>query len=820
MQNLIMSHEKKLLKDHLFNVGKNIENILVKKDLDLKLIDKELLPKLGYLIGIAHDFGKSTSFFQSKLNENKNSEYSHHGLISSIFGYHLLKEYVHNEDFSIISYIAIKNHHGNIKCPLESISSRLEKDLKVQYKDILSRKEEVFKIYETLLLEYQIDLEKVFLNMEITIEDFESFIDDMEDMLDEELESSDAIERFLTCNLLYSVLVDSDKKEAANLSNEYFTDNVESYYDIKEYINNLKQEMAEKFVKNNMNLLRDQFYQDVVENPMISNKCYMYSVNAPTGIGKTLTVLGLANKIKSLNPKSNRIIYCLPYSSIIDQTHGEMENIFKYFIGEEYSKKPTKYLLKHHYLTPLLIKGLDNEEDCNLTQDSDINITYMDQKLLLESWESANIITTFVQFFESIFSNKNSRLKKFHNIINSIVILDEIQTMPAEYYKLIKMVFEILSKRFKTTIIFLTATQPNLACEDSVNLVNTRYFTNNEFDRVELYKINGLTPIDEKQFLDSFEKLFFGNSAIVVCNKINVAIKLYELIRKNEKFSEYSVLSLTTNITPKDRKNRIKKINKMLKGNEKIILVSTQLIEAGVDLSFQYGFRDVAPLDSIIQTSGRVNRSNEYDIGKMYLFNYVGENGRIGSSIYDPKSIQITRELLENDKYMSKDYWGLSNQYYGKYMLSGKSNLLLNSIYNLIYEMKEYNKNKILPVNMFKVITDHKKFDVIISPDETSDLKIKELIKTHEAMIQITEIYGENKMEFGKLSEKYEILKKELNENRVSIYENILNKYSDFTHEFNGLNYILSEDYNKIYDENIGVIALDNCEIKHKTLFS
>jgi len=728
----IYSHKNMLLKDHLLDVAKTSKSLVENKDLDLSIISNGELPNIAYLIGISHDFGKFTSYFQKKLN-NENSKYSNHSLISAIFAYCLISKYTENKSIQIIAYLCVKHHHGNLKKPTADIS-KSKKELKKQIEDITKDKNRLNEIksnYGELLKEYDININKVIDDLKNKIRNLDEFTEDIED-IENEFNRSDEIEhieRFLLCNFLFSVLIYSDKMEASQLKDDYFNNNLnEVNIDVKEYIDKNLKSSCNINKNQEINEIRDKFFNEVVDSRITPDKesKNIYLITAPTGIGKTLTTYGLANKLKSNSSNGKRIIYALPFTSIIDQNYEVIEKTLIHFLGEKYTNNPSRYLLKHHHLSNLIMgrknKKVKKIDDNNYNENNE-TLNYLDQKLLLESWESANIITTFVQLFESIFSNRNSNIRKFHNIVNSIIIIDEMQVGPTEYYKLIGKVFGVLATKFKTTIIFLTATQPNLNmdCIELGNATKQSLEQNDIFDRVELRKLNNLKPMTTEDFVNEFTKIVKPdlpndeNCAIVVCNKIGNAIELYQKIAELEQYKDYKIYSLTTNLTPIDRMNKINEIKKCLENNEKIIVVSTQLIEAGVDISFKFGFRDLAPIDSIIQTSGRINRNNEYknSKGKVYLFNHliIDENNieRYGKSIYDKKAIQETEKILtEKEIFTEIDFIGMEDKYFNKYYKEGKSNKLLRGIKLLNYydgKNDENNNKTLLPISSFKIIT-------------------------------------------------------------------------------------------------------------------
>ncbi len=796
----LKSHPDKYLKDHLLEVGRESEKIINSKKLSLTLISKDILQKVSYLIGISHDFGKVTSYFQNKISKGMNSSLSHHGLISALFGYFIVNSYIDNKEISMISYIVIKKHHGNLESPLNCIE--LKNDLKAQIDDIEERLDDVIELYSLLLEDnFNINIYNLLKNIkEMIYNNCDDFTEDnFENIVLKDVDNEYGIERFLLTNFLYSVLIDCDKLSAANIKTRYFDGNLKSKISVENYLDKLKIENPEEFDENEeINRIRNEFFYEVINNVNIKKENFLYKLTAPTGIGKTFASFAFANKLKSLFEEGSRIIYCLPYTSIIDQSHAIIEEILNYNIGEEFKKKQTKYLLKHHHLTPLkLLEDIENKID------SEDYLTFFDKKLLLESWESGNIVTTFIQLFQSIISDKNSFLLKFHNIVNSIIILDEIQTLPVKYYKLIGEIFTVLSEKFKTYILFSSATQPKIILEKNkvINLVDEfKYSKHKEFDRVDLKILNKLNPISIDDFILKFINEFIYESGLIICNKIKIALILYEKLKNNFKKKGYKVYSLTTHIIPLERKRIIDEVKENLKNKEKILVISTQLVEAGIDFSFEVVYRDLAPIDSIVQAAGRSNRHNELKKknkkGKLFLYNITDEKGMEGNSIYDSKLIQDTKEYLKNDFYSSSDFINLSTKYFLNINKENESDKLLNGIKKLNYNIEK--KSNEIPIKDFRLIeNDCRKVDVILSFNEEIDRKIQRLIELHEFIkSNKKEMYS-----FEKEFEELEDLKKELNNYTISINES---KITFYLKEFNNIKYISYCDLDKVYDKDIG----------------
>lgn len=388
-----------------------------------------------------------------------------------------------------------------------------------------------------------------------------------------------------------------------------------------------------------------------------------------------------------------KIIYSLPFLSIIDQNFEVFEDVFKKVQGYT---PTTDILLKHHHLSDIFYETKENA-------DYDTS----ESLLLIEGWNSEIIVTTFIQLFHSLISNKNRSLRKFHNIINSIVILDEVQSIPHEYWLLFKEVISLFSKCFNTYFIFVTATQPLIFDESKdeiVELVKNKKNYFDRFDRIELI------PNIEPMFLDDFKEIVKkdveankDNNFLIVLNTINSSKNIHQYL-KSLKIPDTKLYYLSTNITPYQR---LERINEIRDNKARKIIVSTQLIEAGVDIDVDTVYRDFSPMDSINQVSGRCNRNyTEGKKGLVKLFILKDENKEFYKYIYSPFLIDKTRDVLkEAPERISENYFlTLSNNYFKKIKDSGsddKSNNILSYVKKLEFEQL-YKKFKLIQDDYYK----------------------------------------------------------------------------------------------------------------------
>ena len=800
---------EKPLKEHLQNVGEISRRQIQKMRLDLTIIPQNKLAELSYLISIFHDFGKSSTYFQQYIRDKRRGDaLTQHSFISSVVAYHMVLQKGFDPVWGVIAYLIIKRHHGN----LETLREGEEDNLNIagkQLENIMAYHVEEIKslyagIFDLAIMEQLEALEIA--DFGDKIEEFEDFFDVFGDNCQEE---NQRIELFFVVNLLFSVLIDNDKKDAARLDMEYFEGNLnEPINDVFAYIEDCRRKEPEKFNPElPLNRLRNQFLNEIIANPVIKPGKHFYTITAPTGIGKTFGCLAFANKLKKQLPKGEgRIIYCLPYTSIIDQNYDEFKKVIRFAKKNKYDEKPERYLLKHHHLSFKTLKNRKDEESYEYRD-------YLDDRLFVEAWESAFIVTTFVQFFHTIIGHTNRFLKKLHNMVNAIVILDEVQNIPPDYYNLLKQVLDVLGKRFNIYFLLITATQPKILDQEKsepISVVQSEtYMKAPLFNRVKLTVQKKEQTLEE--FAEDFCESFSDDNCLIVMNTKKSAISLYEQIRDQK--TDYQVFCLTTFLVPHDRGKKINKIKEALKDGEKIIVVSTQLVEAGVDLSFKLVYRDFGPLDSIVQVAGRCNRNNEYGElgGEMRLLKLVNENhGKkpYHAYVYKPILAQHAEQTLKQGIYESKDFSDLSVDYFRKFEFTNKAGQLLAAICDLNYNDDRRSQ---IPVEKFKLIEEYSEETLFILVTPEAEQKM-ELLLGYKEQLQEKELSKEEKE--ARLFE-IERLKATLKTFQISLRKREIEAYRDSTiiegeEPYKFVSYDNQAKY--AYDHDIGFLTIPKTE--------
>lgn len=323
-----------------------------------------------------------------------------------------------------------------------------------------------------------------------------------------------------------------------------------------------------------------------------------YSLTVPTGGGKTLSsVLWALRHAKKNNLK--RIIIAIPYTSIVTQTAA----VLRYIFGDS-------NVLEHH-------------SNVNITDD---NENAQKLKLATENWDYPIIVTTNVQLFESLFSNKPSVCRKLHNIVNSVLILDEVQTLPIEFLEPIVDTLDTLKRVFNVSILFTTASQPVLCgkiigCNALVSfnalpqikeIIPTNALLHERLRRVKLDIDNTARSYD-----DIVERITQHSRVLCIVNTRKDAREIYSRLPKDG-----VCLHLSRMMCPAHIRESISVIKNALKSDSNTIIrvVATQLIEAGVDIDFPVVFRQEAGLDSVLQAAGRCNREGRFGICTTYVF--------------------------------------------------------------------------------------------------------------------------------------------------------------------------------------------------------
>lgn len=314
-----------------------------------------------------------------------------------------------------------------------------------------------------------------------------------------------------------------------------------------------------------------------------------FSLTVPTGGGKTLSSLAFALKHATI-PDHNlrRIIYVVPFTTIIEQN----ADVFRRYVGAD-------RVLEHH---------------CNLSPDKETDAS----RLAAENWDSTLIVTTAVQFLESLFANKSSATRKLHRIARSVIVLDEAQTLPVQYLAPCLRALRELVDSYGCSVVLCTATQPEIKRQPGfeIGLDGVREIIQ---EPRKLYdQLKRVRVVAKGKMLDSelCEQILSQKQVLCIVNTTRHARLLFELIGPGE-----GHFHLSARMCPEHRRLRLRQIRRALGAGKTCRVVSTQVVEAGVDIDFPVVYRAIAGLDSIAQAAGRCNRNNGLPhLGRVFVF--------------------------------------------------------------------------------------------------------------------------------------------------------------------------------------------------------
>lgn len=350
----------------------------------------------------------------------------------------------------------------------------------------------------------------------------------------------------------------------------------------------------------------------------------LFQLTVPTGGGKTISSLAFAlEHAKKHNLK--RVIYVIPYSSIIDQN----ADVFRNIAGD-------KNVLEHH---------------CNVEYDSKEELNPM--QLASENWDKPIVVTTNVQFFESLFANRSTKCRKLHNLAQSIIIFDEAQMLPKNYLMPCIWAINELVYNYQSSVVLCTATQPALTGLFENIWIKSPYITNkdqfciteicnNITENYDFFKRSNISFLGDMGEAELINGLVDRDQILCIMNNRKSAQQVFVKLLKHKGVS--NVYHLSTTMYPKHRKQILKEIKEKLLQNERCILISTSLVEAGVDLDFKTVYRELAGLDSIIQAAGRCNREGKHNKDKCETLVFEFDESHTPSSLRRP--ISITREII------------------------------------------------------------------------------------------------------------------------------------------------------------------------------
>lgn len=532
-------NKEQSLAEHLQNVA----------DLSAEFAQCVNMSEYAELIGLLHDIGKYSGRFQRKINGDDKIRVDHSTCGAQV---------VFSKQLAMASF-CIAGHHGG----LPDIGHRQDTAEEPTLIGRMKKKTEDFSDWKKEVDESSFPAIK------------EPFFDDN-------------VSFAFATKLLFSCLVDADYLDTESFMSDGRVKR-ENGDDLTELLSLLNSHI-EKWgsPKSKLNILRTEMLYQCIEMGQNSDR-NIFTLTVPTGGGKTISSMAFALNY-ALNRNKKRIIYVIPYTSIIEQNAKVFREIF----------------------------GIDNvlENHSNVDYESINDETKEKLMLACENWDYPIVVTTAVQFFESVFSNKPSKSRKIHNIADSVVIFDEVQLLPLDYLLPCVTAIKQLAENYNSAVVLCTATQPDLQtilnltdnngnkvqlteiCKSSENL-------SGDFRRAD-FKYKGKLEDDELA-------LELGRFSQVLCivNTKKHAQRIFSLLEDSDEN-----FHLSTDMYPEHRQKVLETIKNRLKNGEPCRVISTSLIEAGVDIDFPTVYRAISGIDSILQAGGRCNRENKREVSQ------------------------------------------------------------------------------------------------------------------------------------------------------------------------------------------------------------
>lgn len=570
-----------------------------------ELLSDIRLEKTAYLAGIIHDLGKFSENFKNYIEKAADGEKVQRGSVNHTFaGVRFLLEkhsYKQLSGFSdivleILAY-AVGAHHGLFDCVDDNNNNGFTKRIQKEGIDYLNAAKEFLKIccskqdIEDLLKQSEKECLPVF-----------NEIEKLADNADAKIQNTQITFYIgFLARLILSAIIEADRSDTSQFMNGYSEKTVKNISEIWiNCIKNVEQKLSTMPLDKPINKTRAQISALCAEAGNLESG--IYRLNLPTGAGKTLTSLRYALH-HALKHNKKRIIFTMPLLSIIEQN----ARIIHDYIGNE------ELILEHH---SNIVEMDENDE--------------LDKReLLVESWDVPIIITTMVQLLNTLFAGKTANIRRMQALCNSIIVIDEVQTVPDKMLSLFNLALNFLAKICNTTIILCSATQPcfektmyplDKSVKDLITLTKEQETV---FKRVRLeYK----GEMDCEELADFAAGILEeNNSLLLVCNTKNEAAVMFNLLCS--KLKDVKAFHISAGMCTAHRKETIKEMQEALENKQqKVLCVSTQVIEAGVDVSFARVIRLLAGMDNIVQATGRENRNREFDgLAPGYIVRLKGE---------------------------------------------------------------------------------------------------------------------------------------------------------------------------------------------------
>lgn len=610
------SHPGRLLRDHLLDVARRVESIADRGS-------------STWLAGLFHDVGKATSFFQEYLQGNNSRPIlKRHADLGALWLVNFLANAPNT--YSTLSAIDravacdfVRRHHGRLDDLVDSLIAPDDEDeqrfaLQLSAMDTQGLRQWLGELLCESVPAPATSLQWTAMRVRLFRE------------LAEACTEVAAMIRFLRALQSFGKLIEADRDSAAGYSVGSFESPPVLRY---EHVERFR---AAKVFGPTANPLvtsaRERVYASATAaaRSAPATAGHLWSLTVPTGAGKTLAAIGWATKRREARIQAGLpscpIIYALPFTSVIDQNAAVLR---KLLVGSHIDES---VLAVHHHLAELGDLAKAGEESL--------------ARSWVEGWRADIVCTTFVQVVSAMFHATCSDSRRLLKLAGSILVLDEVQAFPAELWPVLRTALTSLAERFGTDVLLVTATQPALfGDEQKIEIGPARLSSElaEAFDRydlcVELDCTLDSNELAARAHAEAVSRS--GRSLLIIVNTVQESLDLYAAVAALDGFGEYRRLYLSTNLRPKDRRRILTEVAECA---SPVVLVSTQVVEAGIDLSFDLVIRALAPIDAIIQAAGRCNRHGNGPRGHVLIVSPVGNSG---VNVYGPVLMSLAKELLD-----------------------------------------------------------------------------------------------------------------------------------------------------------------------------
>lgn len=632
-----------------------------------------------FITGMLHDIGKYSDAFQNYIRDaQKNPRSVNRGSVNhSNAGASYLLQKSNNDPLEKVTLefmaCAIFQHHGLMDCVKDG-------------HDILKKRTK--KDSEILDIDFQ--RAKSFLNQNLTgqfqsaKQEIQSYVNKLNTIAKKMNHNSSVKEDgyfLFSCleRLILSYLVDADWRDTSEFMNG-LKENRISQYDREQFfetsLKNVEGYVSHFSADTKINQLRQEMAEECLHADISEEGIYKLSM--PTGGGKTITSMRLALRIAKKYHKRH-IIYIAPFLSILEQNAQVIRSILQ----------NDDYILEHHSNVEI------NEED----------EVYRN---LCETWDSPVILTTMVQFLNTMFLGKMSSVRRFHQLTDAIIIIDEAQAIPVKCIHMFNAMMNFLCYSGNSIGILCTATQPlfeltdrNLIYQENKDILSDEEKYQNAFKRTQIVSEVGNKPMDTDQLVEFIQNVFDQNLLVVLNTKASVKI-LYDAL-KNNIDSEVKLVQLTTYMCAEHRLDVIHELKETLK-NQRVICISTQLIEAGVDISFETVIRSLSGVDSLNQAAGRCNRNGEKKMSTVYVVDYAEEKTSRLPDIQEAK--KATRSLIDA-KIEDFSTSAAINRFYYQYYFMRKGEMDYNVHHYTLFDLLSKNTARVADVKTTEGAYEH-----------------------------------------------------------------------------------------------------------------